>query len=58
MVINDYISKLLKPTGVWKFLILNGPESAGKLIQGFKNSGMSKTGGGVLVLGKGVRNPV
>ena len=48
----------MKPTGVWKFLIISESECASKIIEGFKNSGMSKKGGGVLVLGKGVSNPM
>ena len=45
----DYIGRLIKPSGNWKFLIFNEQESSQKIIEAIKEMKMMKKGCGVIL---------
>ena len=48
------MSRHIKPTGNWKILVYNGPESSINILNAMENSKMLDKGGGIIIVGRGV----
>ena len=51
---DKFLSRHIKPSGNWKVLVYNGPESSVKIFNAMANSKMLEKGGGIIIVGRGI----